>query len=194
MTLRKRLLMLLAVASAIAIAINVTGVVPIPGGPVGVASPPESGQFELAIMPEGRTNPDGTLYTTMYLIDSSPIEARLIAVTPMDVTARAQVSVLGTAIYDGSSDLALGSTWDPGPGWQNPGPVAGAAIPTGGAQHPLLVLVGIRATTAGDAAVGWFRIDYSVGPFRFRSVDETSILICAIAGTPTAYQNPCTQP
>jgi hypothetical protein len=190
-TVRRRLLTLVVVVVAIAIGLNVTGVVPVPGGPVGVASQPPGGQFGLAIMPAGRTDPNGTVYTTLYLTSSAPVAATLISVTPMDVTAGAQVSVFGTAAYDESSNLALGSAWDPGPGWQNPDPAAGATIPTGGPGHYLLVLVGIRATTPDDAAVGWFRIDYSVGPFRFQSVDETSILLCAVAGTPSAYPEPC---
>jgi len=189
---RKVALLAILGGFAFGVGLNVTGVAPIPRGPVGVGSPPPDGHFGIVVLPAGRADHDGSVYTTMYLSDTWPVAATLLSITPMGVTDSAQVAMLGTAVGDPTNGLALGATWDPGPGWGNPIPIAGATIPTGGPGKYLLVLVGVHPTTAGDAAVSWFSVDYAIGPFRFRSVDETSVLVCAAPGATTRYPESCT--
>jgi hypothetical protein len=187
-TTSKRRTAILAVAAIVAIALgaNITGLVPIPGGPVGVASPP--GGFGMTLLPAGRAGTDGSLYTTLTLFSNWPVSTTLLSVTPALATAPTAVTVLGTHSNPVGGGLDLGAVADPGPGWAHPDPVSGSTIPTGGdPANLLLVLVKVSPTTVGDAAVAGFWLEYSVGPFRFRSFDETGIIVCAVSGTPSSY-------
>lgn len=194
MSRRSRAALWIAGILVVGVGLNVAGVAPIPAGPVGAAALMPSGNFTISVSPAGRVGTDGATYTTLALRSRWPMTATLISVTPVLATQPTVVRVLGSLPNrDPSAGLVLGSVRDPGPGWQHPAPIAGATIPTGdGPANLLLVLVEIRPTTDGDAAVGGFWLDYAVGPFRFRAADETAVLICAAPGTPTSYPDQCT--
>jgi hypothetical protein len=177
--------------AALAIGLNVSGVAPIPGGPVGVPGPPPPGSFGIAWLPTGRAGTDGTLFTTLTLGSDWPVGATLVSVAPEVATAPTVVAVLGTHPNTAADGLMLGAVTDPGAGWRDPAPIGDATIPVSGGPTYLLVLVKISPATQGDAAVRGFWLDYSVGPFRFRSFDETSILVCAAPGTTSSYPDSC---
>lgn len=179
------------VVLAIGIGINVTGIAPISGGPVAADAPLPDGQFALATTQQLRPAGAVTLYTTLVLDSTWSVEPTLLSVTPIGANKVASVRVLGTSSIEGPTDLVIGSAWDPGPGWSAPGPVAGASIPVRENGRYLLVLVGISATGPEDAWVRGFQIDYAVGPFRFRSVDQTAILVCAAPGAVSSYPEYC---
>lgn len=178
---------------AAGVGLNVTGVVPIPGGPVGAGSTVPDGQFTLTILPGPRGTDHATVYTTLFLDSTWRIGPRLLSVTPLGANPASSVTIVGTEPIGESGILSIGASWDPGPGWSSPGPVAGAVIPERGNVRHLLVLVGISATRPADASIRGFQIDYAIGPFRFRSVDQTSILVCAETGATSSYPEYCAQ-
>jgi hypothetical protein len=177
----------------LAIGLNVIGVASIPGGPVGALGPPPPGAFGFTLLPPGRAGTDGTMFATLNLASDWPTGATLLSVTPDIATAPTVVAVLGTHPNSAAGGLGLGAVSDPGAGWRDPDPIGGATIPVSGGPAYLLVLVKVSPTTQSDAAVSGFWLDYSVGPFRFRSFDETSILVCAAAETTSSYPDTCSE-
>lgn len=96
MSRRRTTVLSIAGILVIGIALNVTGVVSIPVGPVGLASLPPAGSFEITLLPAGRAGTDGSIYTTLTLSSSWPTTATLISVTPERATPATVVRVLGT--------------------------------------------------------------------------------------------------
>ena len=170
-------------AALAALALNVTGVVRLPVGPLGTSGEP--GDFrQMAIAPQDA--PD-EVFTTVILGSEWPVPARLEAVRPILRSERGGAEVLGAQPCDHRTlgedqQLVLGSVRDRPREWAGNHPVMGTQVPSAeGTGAVALVRVWNEPGAATDVA--GYVIDYRIGPFAFRAVSTTnSIVLCTNDG------------
>jgi len=187
---RPILLALLAIL-AIGVALNVTGLIPIPVGPLGDHQPAlaDSARSTLDYVPS-RT----AVYLSALVENTGPIAATIVRVTPVGVSVPGSVTVLGSLPFNsndrsqsaptGLPRVLLGVQQDPGHGWTSPDPVTGVSVdPKGSAQYEgRAFLVRIAADPTQVTTVLRFDVEYTVGPFHFLTTAwgpvGTTVVMC----------------
>ena len=117
-----------AVVATALLALNVTGVAPIPTGPLGdhmPAVPDPGGRSTLNFDPQ--LTP---MYLTALVENAGPIQVTVVRVTPVGVSVPGSVEILGSMPFNsddpaerdpsGMSRVMLGVQPDAGPGWAAP--------------------------------------------------------------------------
>jgi len=190
-TLTRPILLAVLVILAIGVALNVTGLIPIPVGPLGDHQPAiaDSSRSTLDYVPS-RT----AVYLSALVENTGPISATVIRVTPVGVSVPGSVTVLGSLPFNsndrsqsaptGLPRVLLGVQPDAGPGWTSPDPVAGVSVdPKGSAQYQgRAFLVEITADPTEVTTVLRFDVEYTVGPFHFMTTAwgpvGTTVVMC----------------
>lgn len=173
------------------LALNVTGVVPIPTGPLGDHQPavPDNARTTLNHDPQASAQ-----YLTALVNNTGPVAVTIVRVTPIGTSVPGSVEVLGSKIFnrddpaeygpDGMSQIVLGIQPDPGPGWTTPQPVTGVTVePEGSAQRQgRAFLVRVTPDPARETVVLRFDVEYAIGPFHFVTTAwgplGTTLVIC----------------
>ena len=201
---RKRITVDLAVVIVVTLlGLNVTGVAPIPIGPLGAHQPtvPDIAGSTLNYDPQNTAT-----YLAALVENTGPLTATVVRVTPTGVTVPGSVEVIGSLPFnmddpserlpDLTDRIVLGVQPDPGSGWASPQPVTGVTVdPKGSAQHQgRAFLVRVTPDPTQETAVLRFDVEYTLGPFHFLTTAwgalGTTIVICP-RDHPVAGQNGC---
>lgn len=183
-----------AVVLVVLLGANVTGQLPIEGGPLGpLQTRGEADGFSLVTVADGQP-----LYTTALAENDWPLEATIVSVTLRGAVPTPSAEVVGAKSYDLLSDgTVLGIQHDLPVAWQTTSAVAGIIVPPrGDAQHRgVAFLIRLDPVATGDNAIYDIVVDYAIGPIRFRSSAMSSvglaILVCAPAGQPEQFDDLC---
>jgi hypothetical protein len=195
---------LAAVVVITLLGLNVSGLAPIPIGPLGdhqPAVPDPGGASTLTYSPQN----NGT-YLAALVENTGPLPATVVRVTPTGVSVLGSVEVIGSLTFneddpaerlpDLTDRIVLGVQQDPGPGWASPQPVAGVTVdPRGAARHlGRAFLVRITPDPTQETTVLRFDVEYTVGPLHFLTTAwgavGTTVVICP-RDRPVADQNGC---
>lgn len=190
---RKRIAVgLVALIVVTLLALNVTGIAPIPNGPLGNHQPAvRDGGGASTLNYEPQTT---AIYLTALVENTGPLPATVVRVTPTGVTVPGSVEVVGSLPFnsddpserlsDGMDGVMLGVQPDPGPRWGRPQPVTGVRVdPKGLAQYQgRAFLVRITPDPTQATAVLRFDVEYTVGPFHFLTTAwgpiGTTVVMC----------------
>jgi hypothetical protein len=183
---------LAAVTGVTLLALNVTGIAPIPTGPLGDHQPAVSDgagattvPYVLQRVPE---------YLTPLVENTGPFSATIVRVTPTGTTIPGSVVILGSLPFnrddpaesgpDGMDRITLGIGPDPGPGWASPQPVTGVTVePERAGQHQgRAFLARITPDPTEETAVLRFDVEYTIGPLHFLTTAwgpvGTTLIMC----------------
>ena len=190
--LRGRIAVSAGVLVVLLIALNTTGIVLIPSGPLGDHQPAvrDPGGASTVDYDPQRT----ALYLAALVENTGPVPVTVIRVTPVGVTVPGSVEVLGSMPFNSDDPaergpgmtgmIMLGIQPDPGPGWASPQAVTGVTVdPKGSAQHQgRAFLVRITPDPTQDTAVLRFDVEYAIGPIHFLTTAwgalGTTVVIC----------------
>ena len=158
------------------LALNVTGIAPVPTGPLGDHEPAVS---DVAVTTMGH-DPAGTpVYLVPVVENAGPLSATVVRVTPTGVTVPGSVEVLGSLPFDeeassehgsdGMDLIVLGIALDPGPAWSTPQPVIGVTVEPRRTEHRQgrAFLVRVTPDPAQETTVLLFDVEYTIGPLHF---------------------------
>jgi hypothetical protein len=173
------------------LALNVSGVFPLPAGPLGVhqGALPDIARSTVNYDPQ-RT----ALYLSPLVENTGPVPVTIVRITPVGTTVPDSVEILGSLPFnsddpkeelrDGTGLITLGVQDDPGPGWAKPQSVTGVTVdPKGSAQHQgRAFLARINPDPAQITTVLRFDVEYTIGPFRFVTTAwgpvGTTVVVC----------------
>jgi hypothetical protein len=158
------------------VALNMTGVLPLPRGPLGIhqAAIPDSARSTLDYDPQR-----AAIYLTPLVENTGPFSVTIVRVTPVGTTVPGSVEVLGSLPFntddptehlaDGTDRITFGIQPDPGPGWAQPQSVSGVTVaPKGSAQHQgRAFLARITPDPTQTTTVLRFDVEYTIGPIHF---------------------------
>jgi hypothetical protein len=190
---RKRIAVGLAVLIVVTLlALNVTGIAPVPTGPLGdhqTAVRDGGGASTLNYDPQ-----NSAIYLTALVENAGPLPAVVVRVTPTGVTVPGSMEVIGSLPFnsddpderlpDGTDRVMLGVQPDPGPSWTRPQPVTGVTVdPKGSAKHQgRAFLVQVTPDPTQVTAVLRFDVEYTVGAFHFLTTAwgpiGTTVVMC----------------
>ncbi len=191
---RKRIVAAVAVPVVVIaawLALNVTGVAPIPTGPLGDHEPPvrDIAWSTLNYVPVRTIH-----YLTPLVENTWSLPVTVVRLTPTGVSAHGSVDVVGSLPFDyddpsernpdGTDKVALGIQASPGSTWDHPDPVTGVTVPPRGeALHAgRAFLVRITTDPVWDTYVTRFDVEYTVGPFHFLTTAQgplgTTVIVC----------------
>jgi hypothetical protein len=173
------------------LALNVTGIAPIPIGPLGDHQPavPDNAVSTLNYDPQRSAE-----YLTALVENTGPVPVTVVRATPIGASVAGSVEVLGSQPFnsddpgehgpDGLDRIMLGIQQDPGPGWTSPQPVTGVTVdPKGSAQYQgRAFLVRVTPDPTQETVVLRFDVEYTIGPFHFLTTAwgplGTTMVIC----------------
>jgi len=186
------------------LALNVTGIAPVPTGPLGDHQPAVRDPGGASTLDYVAQNTN--IYLTALVENAGPLPATVVRVTPIGITVPGSVEVLGSLPFDtddpgerlpeGMDRIMLGVQPDPGPSWRSPQPGSGVTVdPKGSAQHQgRAFLVRITPDPTQVTAVLRFDVEYTVGPFHFLTTAwgpvGTTVVMCP-RDRPKAGENGC---
>lgn len=196
---------LAGVVALVLLALNVTGIAPIPIGPLGdhaAAVPDPGGVSTLNYEPQR-----SQIYLSAVVENAGTVPVTVVRVTPVGVSVPGSVAVLGSMPFNsddpteqlpgsGLNRVLLGVQPDPGPGWASPQPVTGGSVaPQGTAKYKGRAFL-VRVTQDPSQVTTVLRVDveYTIGPFHFLTTAwgpvGTTIIMCP-RDRPTAGENGC---
>jgi hypothetical protein len=180
-----------ALAAVLLLGVNVSGVAPVPVGPLGDHQPavPDSARSTLDYQASR-----SAIYLSPFVENTWPVPVTIVRVTPVGTTVPASVEVLGSLPFnsddpaeqqvDGSDRVMLGIREDPGPAWAHPQAVTDVTVePKGKSVHEgRAFLVRITPDPTQETGVLRFDVEYTIGPFHFVTTAlgplGTTVLVC----------------
>ena len=191
-TVRTWIVGITAAATLSLATLNITGVVPLPMGPLG-GQQPAARDVAWSTMPFSPS--PSPLYLVPFVTNGGPFSATIAAVIPRGVSVPGSVEVLGSLPFDredpaqiradGTHGVILGIEREPGPAWADPDPVAGAALePTETGLTGRAFLVRFTPDPRRETVVLRFDVEYTVGPFHFLTTADSALGTTLIACGP----------
>jgi hypothetical protein len=195
---------LAGVVALLLLALNVTGLAPIPTGPLGdhAATVPDPGGVSTLDFEPKRSR----IYLSAVVENAGPVPVTVVRVTAVGVSVPGSVAILGSLPFNsddpaeqqqgGLPTILLGVQPDPGPGWASPQPVTGGSVaPQGKAQYKGRAFL-VRVTQDPTRVTAVLRVDveYTIGPLHFLTTAwgpiGTTVIMCP-RDRPTAGENGC---
>lgn len=201
--LRRFVVGVAAILAVTLLALNGTGIAPIPIGPLGDHQPAvaDNAMSTLNYDPQRAAE-----YLTALVENTGPVPVTIVRVTPIGMSVSGSVEVVGSQPFnsddpsergpDGMDRIMLGVQPDPGLGWTKPQPATGVTVdPKGSAQHQgRAFLVRVTPDPTQETFVLRFDVEYAIGPLHFLTTAwgplGTTVVMCP-RDRPVAGQNGC---